>query len=75
VKNGEQPVAPSAIAIEGQQHFTMEGMKDYETPGVLNTVEEINIVQDYKKPLLMLWQQVLTELNCMQHLAICLISF
>ena len=24
VKNGEQPVAPSALAIEGQQHFTME---------------------------------------------------
>lgn len=49
VKNGEQPVAPSAIAIQGQQHFTMEGMKDYETPRALSTEEIINIVQDYKQ--------------------------
>ncbi|MFM2157244.1 MAG: 12-oxophytodienoate reductase [Bacteroidota bacterium] len=49
VKNGELPVAPSAIRIEGQQHFTMEGMKDYETPHAL-TVEEINqIKHDYKQ--------------------------
>ena len=34
VKNGEQPVGPSPIAIQGQQHFTMEGPKDYETPRV-----------------------------------------
>lgn len=49
VKNGELPVAPSAIAIQGQQHFTMEGMKDYETPRALSTDEVINIVQDYKQ--------------------------
>jgi N-ethylmaleimide reductase len=49
VKNGELPVAPSAIAIQGQQHFTMEGMKDYETPKEL-TLEEIKqIIQDYKQ--------------------------
>jgi N-ethylmaleimide reductase len=49
VKNGELPVAPSAIGIQGQQHFTMEGMKDYETPHPL-TIEEINlIIQDYKQ--------------------------
>ncbi len=49
VKNGELPVAPSAIRIEGQQHFTMEGMKDYETPRAL-TLEEIKqIIQDYKQ--------------------------
>lgn len=49
VKNGELPVAPSAIAISGQQHFTMEGMKDYETPKAL-TLEEIEqIIQDYKQ--------------------------
>lgn len=48
VKNGELPVAPSALAIEGQQHFTMEGMKDYENPKAL-TLEEIEeIIQDYK---------------------------
>jgi N-ethylmaleimide reductase len=49
VKNGKQPVAPSAIEIKEQQHFTMEGMKDYETPRALNTKEVINIVQDYKQ--------------------------
>ncbi len=49
VKNGELPVAPSAIAIQGQQHFTMEGMKDYEIPRAL-TMEEIQqIIQDYKQ--------------------------
>lgn len=49
VKNGELPVAPSAIGIQGQQHFTMEGMKDYETPSAL-TIEEIKqIVQDFKQ--------------------------
>lgn len=48
VKNGELPVAPSAIPIIGQQHFTMEGMKDYETPKAL-TIDEIKqIIQDYK---------------------------
>lgn len=49
VKNGELPVAPSAIAIEGQQHFTTAGMKAYETPRVLETVEIQNIVQDFKQ--------------------------
>ncbi len=49
VKNSELPVAPSAIAIEGQQHFTMEGMKDYETPRALTTAEVKNIVQTYKQ--------------------------
>jgi N-ethylmaleimide reductase len=49
VKNGGHPVAPSALAIEGQQHFTMEGMKDYETPRALDTKEVINIIQDYKQ--------------------------
>ena len=49
VKNGEQTVAPSAIAITGQQHFTMEGMKDYETPRALGIEEVENIIQDYKQ--------------------------
>ena len=49
VKNGELPIAPSAIGIKEQQHFTMEGMKDYETPKAL-TLEEIEqIIQDYKQ--------------------------
>ncbi len=49
VKNGELPVAPSAIAISGQQHFTMEGMKDYETPKALTSEEIVQIIQDYKQ--------------------------
>ncbi|MCU7551813.1 alkene reductase [Chitinophagaceae bacterium LB-8] len=49
LKNGELPVAPSAIAIEGQQHFTGDGMKDYETPRALSTKEVKQIVQDYKQ--------------------------
>jgi N-ethylmaleimide reductase len=49
VKNGELPVAPSAIGIEGQQHFTAEGPKDYETPRELTISEVEKIVQDYKQ--------------------------
>lgn len=49
VKNGNLPEAPSAIAIEGQQHFTMEGMKDYETPRELTEEEITRIIQDYKQ--------------------------
>lgn len=49
VKNGELPVSASALAIEGQQHFTMEGMKAYETPRALSTEEVKNIIQDYKQ--------------------------
>lgn len=49
VKNGELPVAPSAIAIEGQQHFTGNGMEDYETPKALTNQEVKQIVQDYKQ--------------------------
>ena len=49
LKNGNQPVSSSALAIEGQQHFTLQGMKDYETPRALSTEEVINIIQDYKQ--------------------------
>ncbi len=49
VKNGELPVAPSAIAIEGQQHFTMEGMKDYEIPRALTTSEVQDVVHEFKQ--------------------------
>ena len=48
VKQGDLPVAPSAIAIEGQQHFTIEGPKDYETPHALTKSEIEQIIQDYK---------------------------
>ena len=49
VKDGELPVAPSAIAIQGQQHFTMQGMKDYEVPQALQIEEISQIIQQYKQ--------------------------
>ena len=49
VKNGNLPEAPSAIAIEGQQHFTMEGMKDYETPRELTEEGITRIIENYKQ--------------------------
>ena len=49
VKDGELPVAPSAIAIEGQQHFTMQGMKDYEIPRALEITDIQEIIQTYKQ--------------------------
>lgn len=49
VKNGESTVAPSSIPINGQQHFTMEGMKDYEIPQMLSVEEIEQIIADYKQ--------------------------
>jgi N-ethylmaleimide reductase len=49
VRNGELPVAPSAIGITGQQHFTMNGMQDYEKPIALSIEEILQIIQDYKQ--------------------------
>ena len=48
-KNGVLPVAPSAIAIQGQQHFTSKGPQAYETPRELDTLEVKEIVQHYKQ--------------------------
>ncbi len=48
-RGGILPVAPSAIAIAGQQHFTSQGPKDYETPRALETNEVKQIIQDYKQ--------------------------
>ncbi len=48
-RKGVLPVAPSAIAIEGMQHFTMNGMQAYETPRSL-TIEEIRqTTLDYRQ--------------------------
>jgi len=41
------PVAPSAIAVEGQA-FTYEGMFDFETPRALETDEIPGIVEQYR---------------------------
>ncbi|MBC7937201.1 MAG: alkene reductase [Rhizobacter sp.] len=48
-KKGSLPVAPSSIAINGQQHFTSKGMKDYEIPRSLAISEIKQIVKDYKQ--------------------------
>ena len=46
-RNGVPPGAPSAVKIEGMQHFTSQGMKDYEAPRELS-IAEIHAVQaDY----------------------------
>lgn len=48
-RNGVLPVAPSAIAIQGQQVFTAQGPKDYEVPRALETEEIPGIVADYRR--------------------------
>ncbi|PJJ08390.1 N-ethylmaleimide reductase [Flavobacterium sp. 1] len=48
-KNGELPVAPSAIAITGQQHFSSQGLVDYEIPRALSIAETKQVIQDYKQ--------------------------
>lgn len=46
-RNGVLPLAPSAIAITGMQHFTTEGLKDFEVPQALS-IEDIQlIIRDY----------------------------
>lgn len=45
--NGRLPLAPSALPIKGAQHFTSQGLKDYEIPQEI-TVEEIKqTIKDY----------------------------
>jgi N-ethylmaleimide reductase len=46
-RNGRLPLAPSALPIKGAQHFTSQGLKDYETPQEI-TVEKIKqTIKDY----------------------------
>lgn len=47
--DGDLPVAPSAIAIEGDQVHTTTGKKPYEKPRALETDEIPGIVEDYRK--------------------------
>ncbi len=49
VRGGALPVAPSAIAIQGQKHFTPTGPQEYETPAALSTEEVRQVVLDYRK--------------------------
>lgn len=48
-KGGLLPVAPSAIAIQGQKHFTSQGPKDYEVPHELSTAEVKATINDYRQ--------------------------
>jgi 2,4-dienoyl-CoA reductase-like NADH-dependent reductase (Old Yellow Enzyme family) len=47
--NGQLPVAPSAIAIDGDEIHTPEGKKPYETPRALETNEIAGVIADYRK--------------------------
>ena len=49
VREGQIPVAPSAVAIQGQQHFTPTGLKDYEVPRALTTDEVRATIDDYER--------------------------
>ena len=49
VRDGQLPVAPSAIGIQGQQHFTPTGPKNYEVPRALTTAEVHAIIDDYER--------------------------
>ncbi|WP_207535335.1 alkene reductase [Desertivirga arenae] len=46
-RKGILPVAPSAVAINGSQHFTSQGPKEYEAPQALSVEEIKQIVKDY----------------------------
>ena len=46
-RGGVLPAAPAALAISGMQHFTSQGMKDYETPRALAEAEITQIIEDY----------------------------
>ncbi|MDM4017528.1 alkene reductase [Roseiconus lacunae] len=46
---GELPVAPSAIAIEGDGIHTPSGKKAYETPRALELNELVGVVSSYKR--------------------------
>lgn len=46
-RNGKLPLAPSALAIRGAQHFTSQGLKDYETPLGISIAEIGQTIADY----------------------------
>jgi N-ethylmaleimide reductase len=48
VRGGVLPVAPSALRIEGQKHFTPTGQADYEVPRALSTEEVKSAVEDFR---------------------------
>ena len=46
-RNGALPVAPSAIKIEGMQHFTSQGTKDFEIPREMTAADIRQTIDDY----------------------------
>lgn len=48
-EDGQLPVAPSAIKIEGDEIHTPKGKQPYETPRALATEEIPQLIQDYRR--------------------------
>jgi len=46
-RNGKLPLAPSALPIIGMQHFTSQGLKDYETPQEIAIHEIKQTIKDF----------------------------
>lgn len=46
-RNGKLPLAPSPLPIQGGQHFTSQGLKDYETPQEVTVAEIRQTIKDY----------------------------
>ena len=46
-RNGKLPLAPSPLPVQGMQHFTSQGLKDYETPQEITVAEIGQTIKDY----------------------------
>ena len=46
-KNGKLPLAPSAIPIKGMQHFTSQGIKEFETPQEITIAEIKQTIKNF----------------------------
>ena len=46
-RKGKLPLAPSAMGIPGAQHFTFQGMQEYETPQEISVNEIQQTIRDY----------------------------
>ncbi|MBW7674269.1 alkene reductase [Chryseobacterium chendengshani] len=46
-RSGKLPLAPSSMPVQGMQHFTSQGLKDYETPQEITVAEIRQTVKDY----------------------------
>ncbi|KFC18201.1 alkene reductase [Epilithonimonas lactis] len=46
-RSGKLPLAPSALPIIGMQHFTSQGMKEYETPQEITIQEIKQTIKDF----------------------------